>query len=218
MSDQSEVKDALDLNVDDAVRQTVFGDAVAQVAAELGVLFKDLDAIALFQQLRRDGQAAGAAADHGNGLAKTMRRLFEDLHAERLLKIGDVALDAADVNGLVDAAARAGELAVFFRGANACADRAENVVFADRLRRALEVAEADGTDEFAGVGPCRAGLGAGRVVTEQAARRLLADGHGGEARLKLLAILGFHTKKPPCFSGGGVPNFAAAKAGYQALF
>ena len=102
---------------------------------------------------------------------------LKHLHAEALFGVGGVALQTADVDGTVDAAAGAGLLAVAFGGADAGADGAEGVVLADGLGSAFNVSQADAADKAVGSGAGRAGSGAGRVMAEHAALGLFHDGN-----------------------------------------
>ena len=100
------------------------------------------------------------------------KRLQQKLIEQGFL-IGGKALQTADLDRLVDAAAGAGLLTELVVGTDTAADAAERVGRADGLRSTLDVAEADGHHEGSRIRASGTCLGAGRVVAEQAAGGLL---------------------------------------------
>ena len=118
----------------------------------------------------RAGHARGAGADDGDFLARrsgASERL--DFFFEEI--IGREALELADGHGLVFArVADAGFLAKGFDRANAGAGSAHDVGVQNLGGGAFEIAGGDPADELRNVDLRRAGLDAGRVVAEVAAR------------------------------------------------
>ncbi len=107
----ADLEDGRDLAVDDLVGQAVGGDAVAHLAADLGVCLKDVDLVALLGEEERCGETARACADHCDLLAR------EGLVAHAALPLAGVAhrggtLQAADGERLLQVVALALTLAV----------------------------------------------------------------------------------------------------------
>ena len=84
-------KQEIDFLVQDALRQAEIGNAVAQHAAELGLLVVDHDAEALQPQVVRAGEPSRPSADDGDLLAVFLERRL----GVRLRVLEDVVADAA---------------------------------------------------------------------------------------------------------------------------
>ena len=100
-----------DLVVHNSLGQAVFGDAVPQHAAHLGHGVVHRDLMALPGQEVGAGQAAGAAADDGHGLAGGGGHLGHILVLRLPVVVGGIGLQVADGDGLLHILAAAGLLA-----------------------------------------------------------------------------------------------------------
>ena len=85
-----------DAPVDVALLHLEVGDAVAQQAAGLGVLLVEVDVVPGARELLRAGQARGARADHGHGLAGLDFRHVGDDPAFFQPLVDDGAFDRLD--------------------------------------------------------------------------------------------------------------------------
>ena len=120
-------QDGCDLGIQQVPGETVAGDAVAEHPAQLLGLLKNGDLVAHEGQIVGAAEAAGAAAHNGNGLTRGRgaRRLG---HIPGM--IHGIALEPADIDGIVDhisaAASLAGMLAYIGAG------NGEGVILADQ--------------------------------------------------------------------------------------
>ena len=188
----AQVLDLLDVVIDNVLGQSGGSDAIGQHAAGLGLCFVDSDFIAFLGQHGCAGQRSGACADAGDLGGLLLGGSDQGLHAQSLLLLDGIALQLADLDGSVDAAAAAGALAQSVVGADIGAGAAHRVVLTDGLSGALHVAEADGTDELGGISTGGASLAAGCVMAQQAACGLFHCGAGSETSNSFGKIGGFH--------------------------
>lgn len=126
----AERKNRVDLALEELAREAVARNAVAQHAAEVLLLFKNGDLVAHERQVIGAGEPAGAAADDGNLLAggRGAGRLW---HLAR--RVAGKALEAADVDGVVEHVAAAAGLAWML--ADVAAGHRKWVVLADQAHR-----------------------------------------------------------------------------------
>ena len=164
--DAADRQQPVDLALRDIVLDLVGSDAVLVETAEFGPRFEHADVVAEHGQPVRARQAGRAAADHGDALA-TGRRTREQCLAAIKQRVGGVALQQSDRDGLVlGGIAYAGAFAQILDRAHARAGSAENIFLEDIARRTDEVAAADLVDEARNVDAGRARLRAWRVETE----------------------------------------------------
>ena len=119
-------QDGVDLGVQLLPGETVAGDAVAHHATQLALLLVDGDLVAHVGQVVGGGEATGAAAHDGDGLAGG-RRLFGLGHVPGV--VHGVALESADVQSVVHHVPAAAGLAGML--ADVGAGNGEGVVLAD---------------------------------------------------------------------------------------
>ena len=156
-------KDMLDIPVQHILGQAVIGDAVAQHAAQLGPLLIHGYLVAHKGQIVGRRHAAGAAADHGHGFAGGRglgaRQLgFGIIHS--------IALEPADIHGIVHHAAAALAFARVLAHIGAC--RRERVILADQLYGIAVAPLADQRDIARDIHMCRAGRHTGHRVAQPA--------------------------------------------------
>ena len=120
-------EDGLDLLVKELSREAVARDAVAEHAAELLALFVDGHGVAHQSQIVRAAQAARAAADDGDLLARR-RSAGRIRHIARM--VDGIALQPADVDGVIHHTAAAARLARMLTDIGA--GRGERIVLADQ--------------------------------------------------------------------------------------
>ena len=164
-----ERQDALDFRVELIARRAVAGDAVAHHAAELVVRLEDRDRVALAAQEIGRREAGGAAADHGDFLARIGAPAAGSAKLVLDRPIADILLDRVDADEVVDLVAVAAVLAR--RRADAAHHRRERIGFDHALEgvflprhagdRRLVHAARDG-EPAANVVPRRAAALAGR--------------------------------------------------------
>ena len=172
------------------VWQAIFRDSITQIAARLLLFFKNCDGIAKTGKSGRSLEAGRPAADNGHAQAIGFAG-FQNFHVRRGFKIRGIALNAAYINGPVNAAARAAFLTIFFRWADAGADCAKGVVFPYSFSRAPDIAKTDASDKFARICSRRTVLRAWRVMAQQTARRFFHDGCRRISR-RFIVIVGTH--------------------------
>ena len=90
---------------------------------------------------------------------------MKNLHLFLAFHVGNVALNPANVNRVVNFGTGTSFFTVAFRWADPGTDCTEGVVFPNRFRSPLDVAETDTADKLGRVGVCRTGLGAGPLPT-----------------------------------------------------
>ncbi len=193
--------DELDLGEADLGLHLVVGDAVGVEAAGFLLFFENRDAVAEARELGGATEAGGTGADDGDFFAGG--RGGGRQHAELALLdvVGGVALEAADLDGLlVTVLEHAGALAEHLGRADAGAGGAEDVGGEDGAGGADRVAGGDFPDERRDVDAGRARHDARGIEAVEAARgldeRLLrpqgrlevglvgGEGGGGKQRLE----------------------------------
>ena len=115
-----------DLRIEYLARQAVGRNAVAQHTAELRALFIHRDLMSHQRKIIRSRQTARAAADDGDLLARRLSAIGVR-HIARI--IHRIALEAADIDRVVDHVAAAARLAGML--ADVSAGRGEGIVLAD---------------------------------------------------------------------------------------
>ena len=185
----AEVENALDLPVEDLLGQPVFGNAVAQLAAELGHGFEDGRAVAQAAQEEGCGQPGGSAADHGH-LAAGVRGAGDGQPGPGVhLPVRGEPLDHIDAHRLVHVASAAHALARV--RADAADGQRHGDALADGLQRSGIVAARDlfdvpGNVDLTGAALAAGGQAVGLQVEVRDARGHAPDGDHA-ARTDLLA-------------------------------
>src|SRR5437773_834215 len=129
---------------------------------------EDRDAVAQHAKVTSARQTGRSRSDDGHVLSG-WRAGFEQLDLALEDVVGGMALQQGDLDRLLVAVIQhARPLAQHFHGAGARAGMAERVGFENDARRAAQVAGRDLLDESRNVDVGGTGLGAGRIVTEQA--------------------------------------------------
>ena len=154
------VGDVRDVALDHLRRQPVGRDREPERATGDGRRLEDLHAVALARQQPRSGQARRARADDRDPLAVRVRQLERRRLGERVVTVGDEALQPPDRQRALEAAARALRLARRVAGAAEAAD--ERCRLEDEVERLLVLAAAHERDVAVRLDPGGAGERAGR--------------------------------------------------------
>ena len=157
---------AVDLALDDRLRQTELGDAVDEHAAAGEEGLEDGDVKAVAGELAGAGDAGRAGADDGDLLAVLGSHLGR---GSELGAITQEALELADGHGLGLLTTDALALALVLLRADAAADGGEHGLLADDVQGAAVVLRADLLDELRDVDVDRAALDAERALAVHAA-------------------------------------------------
>ena len=159
--------------VEDAQRQTEVGDAVAHHAADLVHALENRHVVALLRELDSDGDAGRSRTDDGDGLPRRRRTLQDDAVE---VGVGDIVLDAGDLDGGSFAQLDAVALALLFMVADERADDAQRIVLEEHCARIVDAAFEKETNHFWDVRLYRASLDAAQgLFALEAASRLVND-------------------------------------------
>ena len=150
--------------------------AVAEISVEriteLAGPVIDHDGVAQHGQPVRAGKTRGPTTNNGNLLAARFAA-FEQLRARLEDRVGRIALQQADLDGLVFVCVTyAGFLAKYLGRTNPGTHAAHDVLLQDGMRRTANIVAANFLDECGNIDAGRTRCRAGRVIAEVAAIRL----------------------------------------------
>ena len=182
--------------VEEALGQAELRDAVLEQAADLALPFKDRHGVTRLRQLDRHGHAGGAAADDG-GLLVLFRGALHRHAVE--VHVGDILLNAGEVDrGILDAADAAAR-ALLFVVADDRADSGHGVVLEELLPRLHQPPLLEHLDDHGDGRMDRAALLAAGILAVEAAVRLRDDmqRHHVSLRFQVFCFRNYIIQKNP---------------------
>lgn len=175
----AEFDELLLVAVEDLERQAEGRDAIAHHAAKLAFALEDGHVVAELGELDTDRDAGRPRTDDGNVLSLGRFMLHDDLVE---VDVGDIVLDARDLDGSTLAALDAVALALLFVVADERADDAHRVIDEEHLARFVDLAVEKEANHLGNVRLSRAAFETAQRLLALEATACLIDDMDGHVR------------------------------------